>query len=154
MAQKTMQFTQVDAWVTSLQGTYKSLPALPVGVKDFIVQITPWVALILGIVSVFAWGLLALISLLTSSLLALAGPTYLVKTLLVAVIALIEGVFMIMAFQKTKNREMAGWRLLTYVTLLGVVSSIVSLSIMSIVWGIIGAAIEFYFLFQIKSYYK
>lgn len=154
MAAKNIQVQQVDTLVVSLEKTYKSLPTLPVGVKEFIVQVTPWVSLILGLISLFAWGLLALLSILTSPLLALAGPGYLVKTLLIAVVALLQGVLMLMAFQKTNRREAAGWKLLTYVAILGVVSAVLSLSVGSIIGGLIGAAIEFYFLFQIRSYYK
>lgn len=154
MASKAITIKQVDTWVTSLQGSYKSLPNLPKGVSEFIVQITPWASLILGLISLIAWGLLALLSVLTSPFLALAGPGFLVRTLAVAVVALIQGVFMLMAFPATKTRSMAGWKLLTYVALLGLVSAILSLSVGSIIGGLIGVAIEFYFLFQIKSYYK
>ena len=154
MASKAITIKQVDTWVTSLQGTYKSLPNLPKGVNEFIVQITPWASLILGLISLIAWGLLALLSVLTSPFLALAGPGYLVRTLVVAVIALLQGVLWLMAFPATKAGSMAGWRMLTYVALLGLVSSVLSLSVSSIIGGLIGTAITFYFLYQIKSYYK
>jgi hypothetical protein len=154
MATKAITIKQVDTWVTSLQGSYKSLPNLPKGVSEFIVQITPWASLILGLISLIAWGLLALLSVLTSPFLALAGPGFLVRTLAVAIVALIQGVFMLMAFPATKAGSMTGWRLLTYVAILGLISSILSLSVSNIIGGLIGAAIEFYFLFQIKSYYK
>jgi hypothetical protein len=56
----------------------------------------------------------------------------------------------LVAFPKLLHRQSAGWTFLFWVEALGVLSAIISLS----GFGVIMALIWFYFLFQIRPYYK
>ncbi len=164
MTEKTIEFKQADAWVVSLESTYKSLPPLPKGGREFLVTITPWLALIGGVLSVVFGGLATLFSIVASPVVAVGGGVSTAVFLVVlALLSLLEGILLVLAFSKTKDKKMSGWKLLTYVTLLNVVYVIVAavsslvnggMPIASLVWNIFWIAVEFYLLFQIKSYYK
>ncbi|PIZ97017.1 MAG: hypothetical protein COX79_03875 [Candidatus Levybacteria bacterium CG_4_10_14_0_2_um_filter_36_16] len=57
---------------------------------------------------------------------------------------------LLMAFPGTKARKMSGWNLLFWSEAVSAVSAVVSMAF----GGVVGAAIGFYILFQIKSHYK
>jgi hypothetical protein len=153
---KTLEIKQADDFLVTLEDTFKSLPKLPKGFTDFIVAITPWVSLIGGILLLVVIGILGLIGLLASFVAAAVGvaPQYVVMMIVHLAIAILQGLIMLMAFKPTQDRKMAGWRLLGYSQLLSVISTILTLNVGDIISGLIGAAIGFYILFQIKHYYK
>lgn len=169
MAKNMIEVKQADALVMSLEKTFKPLPSLPKGGREFIVMVTPWLAVLFGVLLVVFAGLGTLISLVASPLLLLGGgPQTVVVTIISGVLALVEGVLMVLAFKPLQARDMYGWKLLTYVVLLNVVSVVVNvvsglmnggaLGGMVVVWSVIWAAfwiaVELYLLFQIKSHYK
>lgn len=138
-----------------LDGSYSKLPALPKGADEFIVSVAPWLALIFGVLSILigisGFGLLTALS----PFAAVAGASgYAVTALVSSLIVLVEGVVMLWAFPSLRKRAVKGWDLLFWVLVLGILSSIVSLSVFGIVQAVIGALIGYYFLYQIKSYYK
>jgi hypothetical protein len=137
--------------ITSMEQIYAKLPSLPTNVKDFIVMITPWLALIFGILGVLgslsAFG----ISVVASPLVALGGGFNAATGLIVAtIIGLVASILEIVAFPKLLHRKASGWTFLFWIEALGVLSAIISLSGV----GVIMALIWFYFLFQIRPYYK
>jgi hypothetical protein len=143
--------TSVNSIITSMEQVYGKLPSLPTNVKDFIVMVTPWLALIFGILGVLgslsAFG----ISVVASPLVALGGGFNAATGLIVAtIIGLVACILELVAFPGLLKRKMSGWKFLFWVEALGVLSAIISLS----GFGVIMALIWFYFLFQIKSYYK
>ena len=70
--------------------------------------------------------------------------------IIASIIGLIESVMMIVAFPSLLKKKMFGWMLLFWVEVLAVVVGLINLSL----YSIIVALIWFYFVFQIKSYYK
>mgnify|MGYP003394660955 CR=1 FL=1 len=135
--------------VKPLEDLYAKAPALPTGAKDFIVSITPWLALIFGVLLVLSSvGALAPFS-------TYAGVGGSAMWLMVySVLGIAEGALMILAFSGLKNKKLVGWNWLFWAEIIGLVSPIVSLRFGGLLGAIVGAVIGFYFLFQIKSYYK
>jgi hypothetical protein len=153
---------QTKQLVKPLENLYAKAPALPVGAREFIVSIAPWVALILGILSVvgFALSLLGWGTLATLAPYAAGMHVGFTGLLLVAsVLGLVSGVLYLLAYQPLKKRALKGWNLLFWVLLINAVSAVVSgaavyFSLFSIVWALIWFAVELYFLLQVKAYYK
>jgi hypothetical protein len=146
---------QLKPLVKTLDENYAKLPALPKGVNEFIVSVAPWLALIFGVLAVFAglgaFGVLTALS----PVAAVAGAgQYAFAGLLAAVVLLVQGGIDLWAFPSLKARKEKGWNLMFYSLLLGVVSSVVTLNVGSVVGGVVGALIGYYFLYQVKSYYK
>lgn len=146
---------QLKPLVKTLDENYAKLPALPKGVNEFIVSVAPWLALIFGVLAVFAglgaFGVLTALS----PVAAVAGAgQYAFAGLLAAVVLLVQGGIDLWAFPFLKARKEKGWNLMFYSLLLGVVSSVVTLNVGSVVGGVVGALIGYYFLYQVKSYYK
>ncbi len=133
----------MDEWVKTMEQSFAKLPALPANVREVLVKIAPWLALVFGVLGVLAS---------LSPFVALGGGVGVATEGVVgAVLALVGSVLMLMAFPGLRDRKIAGWKWSFYSELVSVVSSVVALNLMG---AIIGALIGFYLLFQIKSYYK
>ena len=139
----------------TLDENYEKLPRLPKGANDFIVSIAPWLALIFGVLGlisgVAAFGILGAVS--PFAMMAGAGG-YAFTAPLMAVILIVQSALELWAFPSLKARRVKGWNLIFYSILLSVVSSIFTLSVFSILGAIIGGLIGYYFLYNVKSYYK
>lgn len=153
---------QTKTLVRPLEDAYAKLPNLPVGVKEFIVKVAPWLSLILGILAVvgFAFGLLGVGLLAAVAPYGVAGRASLSGLLIIpTVLGLVNGVLYLLAFQPLQKRVLRGWNLIFWVTILGLVVSVVSsaaiyFNVFSVVWILVWWLVELYFLFQVKSYYK
>jgi hypothetical protein len=134
---------------------YQKLPAFPKDIKDFIVSVSPWLALIFGVLAIFAginaFGALSFLSPF-ATIAGVRGFEFI--AIISTVILLIQGVIELLAFSPLKARNVRGWNLLYYSLVLSVVSSVVTLGVYNILSSIVGALIGYYFLYQIKSYYK
>lgn len=134
-----------------MEDWFKKLPALPKNARDVLVQITPWIALIFGILGVLGslagFGILTALSPFVMMGNGIGGTA---TTFLTAGLALLASVLLLAAFPGTKANKMKGWNLLFWSEVVSTVSSIILLSIT----GVIGAFIAFYLLYQIKGYYK
>jgi hypothetical protein len=137
--------------INSLADVYSKLPVLPKGAKDFIVVITPWISLIFGaliiLASLSAFGLTAVVSPIAA---LSSGTNFAAALMLTAVLGIAEGVLMLVAFPPLRKGQSRGWVLLFWSEAVSLVSAVVGFS----VTGVIGVLIGFYFLFQIRSYYK
>ena len=146
--------TQTKKWTKILDNYYVKFPVLPKGADEFIVSVAPWLALVFGIlailggISAFGFG-----SFLTPYA-AMFGPGGYAAFLLSSLVILAEGVLMLWAFSSLRKRALKGWNLMFWTLVLSILSSVVSLSVYSIVSSVIGALIGYYFLYQVKSYYK
>jgi len=134
---------------------YIKLPKFPKGLNDFIVSVSPWLALIFGILAVMGgitvFGAFSTIS----PFAAIAGVRgYAFTALFSTAILLVQGIIELLAFLPLKARKVKGWNLMFYSLILSVVSSIIALSIQSVLNALIGGLIGYYILYQIKSYYK
>lgn len=143
----------IQPLVKPLENLYVKAPALPANIREFLVTIAPWLSLIFGVLTIIgslsAFGLGAV----ATPFYAMAGvsPIFLIIT---GVIALVQGVIMVLAFSPLRKKSLKGWNLLFLSELVSIVSSVISLSVGSIVMAVVVAAIAFYLLFQVKSYYK
>jgi hypothetical protein len=155
-----------------LADLYKGAPALPKKAKDSIVEYLPYIVLVLGVLQVLA--ALALwraadaaerLSDFANSLSAYYGGPAAVspfdKTVIYLGVALlaVEAVLMLMAFSPLQKRARRGWELLFLVSLIQIAYAVVlifvdSYGAGSFIFSLIGAAIGFYFLFQIRDHYK
>lgn len=137
--------------VDTMEGWYSKLPSLPKQWVETLVTITPWLVLVFGVLGVLA--LLAALGVLTalSPVMLLGGGVGVATgSLIGTALALVSSVLLLMAFPGTKARKMSGWNLLFWSEAVSVISGVVSFSL----GGVLGAAIGFYILFQIKSHYK
>lgn len=134
-----------------LEGTldkfFRQAPALPKGGRDVLVAIAPWIALIFGILGVFAG--LALVG--VSPLGMFGGVNMAVGALVSGVLAIVGSVLMIMAFPGLRAHAMKGWMLLFWSEVVSVLSNVLNLNLLG---AVVGGLIGFYLLYQIKSYYK
>lgn len=124
-------------------------PAMPENIKELIVKYSPYLILIMMVLSLpallFALGLGSIIMPF-----AFAGayhPGFSISIIISLVAMVLEVMALPGLFKRTKN----SWELMFYSSLLMIVSYILDFNIGSL---IIGGAISFYILFQIKSYYK
>ncbi len=153
---------QTKQLVKPLEEMYAKAPSLPLGVKDFIVMVAPWVAVILGVLSVFGFA----VSLLGFGALGVLAPLSGGTTVSLAglglvstVLGLVSGVLMLLSFRPLQRREMRGWNLTFWVLVLGLVGSLVGnvlfyFSVFGLAMAVVWFLIELYFWFQVKSYYK
>jgi len=145
------QNNTVNSLMVSFEKAYAKLPPLPTGVKDFLVMVAPWFALIFGVIGVLgslsAFGL----STVLSPLVALGGGVGVATSLMVvSLIGLVQSVMMLVAFPSLMKRKTFGWSLLFWSEVLAVISSVISFSVV----GVVLTLVWFYFIFQVKSYYK
>ncbi len=139
----------------TLDENYKKLPALPKGVNEFIVSVAPWLALIFGVLAVVSGlGAFGLLTALSPFAMVAGAGRYAFTGLFAAVLLIVQGGIELWAFPSLKARKVRGWNLMFYSLLLSVVASAVSLSVGSVVGAVVGALIGYYFLYQVKSYYK
>lgn len=141
----------VNQLIGSVEKLYSQLPPLPKAWDEVIVKITPWVALVFGILGVLA--ALAAVGVLTflSPFVAMGGGIGAATSGVIgSVLALVSSALLLAAFPGTKANKMSGWNMLFYSEAVSLVSSVVYFS----VGGVVGVLIGLYILFQIKSYYK
>lgn len=153
-----------------LEGTFKDLPQLSDSTRETLANIWPWLALIGGIVQLWAaWILYALTSVASSYLdainsLSLAttgqniGPTGLDKTIIYLgiILLIVDAVILLMAFPLLQKRSRRGWDLLFLAALINLAYGVLQIftyqrGFMTFVGSLIGSFIAFYLLFQIRG---
>lgn len=153
---------QTKQLVKPLEDAYAKAPSLPASVKDFIVMVAPWVAVILGVLSVFGFAV-SLLGIGALGVLAPLAGTAAVSLaglgLVTTVLGLASGVLLLLAFRPLQRRALRGWNLMFWVLVLGLVSTVVGntlfiFSAVGVAFALVWFLIELYFLFQVKSYYK
>ena len=139
------------AFMATLEETFAKLPPLSPSVREVIVTITPWLALIFGVLGVLASLSAFGLSAVFSPMVALGGGVGLATGLMVAaVLGLVESALMLVATPNLFKKKAFGWTLLFWSEVVAVVAAVVSFSVV----GVLVSLIAFYFLFQIRSYYK
>ena len=140
-----------DTLIATVEDWFKKLPNLPKNIQEVIVTITPWIALIFGILGVL--GGVAGLGILTafSPVLVLGGSAYSTGTGIISVILrLASSALLLMAFPGTKAKKLKGWNFLFWSEAVSIVSAVIAFSVGGVIFSLIG----FYIIFQIKSYYK
>jgi len=150
---------EAQGFVGKFEAVFKGLPHLPKGIVDFIVSVSAWLALIGGIFGIYG-GLTGLFCSQRSGAMwqyvraySGVGSGYFIAT---AIISLLTGALMLMAFSPLKNRKLNGWMFLFWANILGLIQSVVSMvfGYGGIMGVLLSAVIGFYVLFEIKKSYK
>ena len=134
-----------------LEEWFKKLPSLPASAVDGLYSIAPWIALVFGVIGVLGAlsGFGALTFLAPFAVMG-GASSYYGLGIISTVGWLVASVLMLLAFGGLKAGKISGWNMLFWSEVVSVVSSLVAFSLGTVV----GAAIGFYLLFQIKSKYK
>jgi hypothetical protein len=129
----------------------KKAPPLPESAKEFLVNFGPWISLVLGLmmlpVVLAALGIGAVLSPIAMMAGVRVGPGY----WLGPIVAIGQMGLQFAAIPGLLKRQLSGWKLAFYGTLVGGVYYLVGLNFISL---IIGTGLGLYVLYQIKSYYK
>ncbi len=165
--------SSVNQLEDKLGQAFKGVPDMPENGRKAIVQYMPWIALVVGVLSLWlAWGVwqaATLVNTATSYLNALSNyygvPSaattsgWTLWLMLSFVILAAEGVLYLLAFPGLRTRKKAGWDMLFYGALVNLAYAVIALfafpndGFARLVGGAVGSAIGFYFLYQIRSYY-
>jgi len=135
--------------INFLDSIYSKLPSFGNEIKDFIVKVLPFLALITGIIITFSSVVDILGTPFLNALTRGGGATVFQTLMIVNAIGVLEGLFMIVAFKKLRKRKKSGWRLILWSQFLFIVSALLSFS-PSFLLGFI----FFYPLFQIRENYR
>lgn len=151
MAEKSTSMNEKEL-IRSMENFFIKAPHLPANIREVLVKIAPWIALIFGILGVIAG--LGLVGVSPVAVLGGVGNSFLL--VISGILTIISSVLMLMAFPKLQSHQYAGWRFLFWSEVVSFISSLLGIADNpgSIVGAIIGALIGFYILFEIKSYYK
>ena len=145
-----MAKSQVDNYIDRADQQFGKLPSLSKKAQEAIVTITPWIALVFGILGVVgslgALGVFAVFS----PFAALGGYNAVGSGIIFSILAIVSSALLLAAFPGTKARKASGWKLLLLSELVSIISNIVSFSI----FGLVLSLVALYFLFQIRAYYK
>jgi predicted neutral ceramidase superfamily lipid hydrolase len=155
---------------TKLEEAFKGLPEFPKSSKETLAQIWPWMALIAGILQIAAawalWRLTRVVDAINQiatyysqyySTQNVGLSTYDKTVIYLGIIMLIvDAVILLMAFSPLRERSRKGWDLLFLGALINVAYSVVSIfingrGVSSFIMSLIGSAIGFYLLFQVKE---
>jgi hypothetical protein len=169
---KGVEMSALQSLENNLEDVFvKKAPALPENGKKAIIEWLPWINLVLGLLSLWAayalwhWAHLAnsLVNYANSLSAAYGGPAVAVNRLSATVwlslaVLVVQALIYLAAFQALRDRKKSGWDLLFYALLVNVVYGVVVIftdygGFGSFVGSLVGSAVGFYFLFQIRSRY-
>ncbi len=148
------QSTAYEHWLASL---FIKAPHLPAHVRDTLVTIAPWFALIAGVIGLFA-TVPALFSTLFVASLPFAPfmvhamfPGLVVSFVVLAVSSVLD----LLAFKPLSLRKKHGWNLIFYAVTLSLIATLLTTILGGgAVSGILGALIAYWFLFEVRDLYK
>ena len=146
-------------------------PKLPENAKKILVQYAPWLSLIGGILTAWAawsiwhWAHLAntYVNYANQINEAFGSNTIIDNRLGVGIwlsmlVLIVQAALLLLAFPGLRDHKKSGWNLVYYSVLVNLAYGIIVMftsygGFGSLVGAVIGAAISFYFLFQIRSRY-
>jgi hypothetical protein len=148
--QKDM-FAMLSELETTLNEYFgKKAPQLPKDIKDFIVMASPYLVILGIVMSVPAIFALLGLSVLFAPMMAFGGGWTLMSIL--SLVTLIASMILeISAVSGLFAKKKSAWDKLFWVSLIGIISSLAGGNLVGLV---IGTAISWYVLFQVRSYYK
>lgn len=138
---------------------FAKAPHLPENVRAVLAKISPWLALLGGVLGIFG-GLSTFGAQNTyNSFMAYApqlakiNPSYF---LISGVLSLVSGAIMLMAFKPLQARKKEGWIYIFWSDVVGVVQSVVSLLLAAAnpAGVVVGILVSFYLLFEMRSEFK
>ena len=132
----------------------KKLPQLPDSVGEFLVKYGPYlmiVGVVMGVIGILtSFGLMAAFSPMIRESYRY-GYNYGTHFSVYGILGLVSMVLSAIAIPGLLKRSKAAWNLMFYASLVTAISYLVSMNLGSL---IIGMAINWYFLFQIRKFYK
>jgi len=140
----------IDSYIDMVGEYFKKLPSLPKNAQSSIAGITPWLALIFGILGV-ATALVGLgIFSFLSPIALMTGIRGTGSGLIIVILGLVSSALLLASFPGTQKRQEKGWKLIFYSQVVSLVADLVTLSLGGVLFSLIG----FYFLYQIREYFK
>lgn len=125
---------------------------IPMGGKEFLAKVAPYLIIIFAILAVPAiLALLGLSAILAPAGMMAGGMGWGWYSIVAAATSIVTLVLEVMAIPGLFKRTHAAWRLLFYASIVSFVGSILSLNIIG---AVIGGLIGWYILFQMKELYK
>ena len=154
-----MANTEYKKTLTQLEDTLneyfgKKAPAMPENIKEIIVKLAPFLAILGVILSLPAVFLLLGLGGLATMMSPFGGMQAMttIPTMWLSIVLLIPVVVLeILAIPGLFARTKQGWKYMYWAELISIVSSIAQFNIIG---AVIGALIGFYLLFQVKNLYK
>lgn len=143
---------QTDDLVLKLEKFFKDLPHLPENIREVLVKVAPWFALVFGIL-----GLLAGVGDMGRSPVAMFGGARTgIFVFITGMVTIVSSVLMLLAYPKLAKRKYQGWVYLFWAEMLNAVYAVLSAisGLGGVVGAILGVLIGLYLLFEIKRYYK
>ena len=157
-----------------LAGLFKAAPKIPENGRKSIVQWLPWISLIFGVVQLLLtlglWRAGRRVNEFVSSLNEIARsfgvesstPQLNVFYWIALVFLAASAVVLLLAYPGLRDRKKTGWNWLFYGALLNVVYGVFSIffdsyyggGVSRFIGAVIGTAISFWLLFQVRDHYK
>lgn len=126
--------------------------ALPLGVKEFIATVSPYLIIIFAVMALplilAGLGLSAIVA----PFALLGGSVWGFHAIISLIVSVIVLIMELKAVPGLFKRTKASWRMVFYASIVSLVGSILTIS--GILGGVIGAIIGWYILFQVKELYK
>lgn len=124
---------------------------LPLGLKEFIAKVSPYLIIIFAIMSLpLILGAIG-ISTALAPFAMMGGYGWGLGTIISLVTSVVVLVMEVMAVPGLFKRTHGGWRLVFYASIVSLIGSVLAFNIIG---GIISAIIGWYILFQVKELYK
>jgi len=152
-----------EAWL--YQMVYEKVSfKIPVSAREWIVKYGPWITLVIGLLFLpllltaftVSTALTTTAAVYGAYAAATVGPMFYVAMLMLV----IQLVVMFASISPLLKRKRLGWQLLFYSSTLSLVYSVFNtfsygyFNVGTLLGGLIGAAVSYYVIFQIRSYYK
>jgi hypothetical protein len=147
-----VSFDQLE--VTLNEYFAKKAPQLPKKIKDIFVKIAPYIAIVSVIITVPSLLLILGLGGVDTVLAPMGGVQSMsaLPTMWLSIVLLIPVVILeILAIPGLFGRKMVGWKYMYWAIIISIISNIVQFNIIG---AIITFIVNFYILFQIRSYYK
>lgn len=140
----------LENWMAPL---FDKLPHLPANIRELLVSIAPWLALIGGILGLFGvWSAGMLSAFFAFSF---VGGGSQMAWMIALVVALAASILELMAYGPLSARKKRGWNLLFYATVLTTAASVIQILIAyGSLGSLLGALVGFWLLFEIRGLYQ
>lgn len=124
---------------------------LPTEIKDFLVQVAPFLVILSAILSVQVIFGITRMSTVSAPLAMMSGYGWGFGAIISLVVAILTLILTVKAIPGLFKRTHGAWRLMFYVSIIAVIGDLLSFNLIN---ALIVAVISWYLLFQVKASYK
>lgn len=152
--------------IDQVEAPFRQLPHIPAGVSRFLANLMPWASILVGLFSLFsvlaltplifgASTLINSLSVMVDSTPYLIGNINPIYYVLSAVLLLMDGLLLLVAFPALRRKELRGWALVFWSNVVSSIHTLVGMAFAGdeIVTGLLGILIAFYVLFEVKKWF-